>query len=131
MNLQPLLEADKAIQIHLATIAVAVLATLAILIAKKGTRFHKTAGWLWATMMMTTAIVTLWISEIGGPFGFSPIHLFSLIVAYNVPFAIWSIRRGNVRAHRNAMLGVAIGGIGIAGAFTFIEGRLMHAVLFG
>lgn len=131
MNLQPILDAPDAIQIHLATIAVAVAATIAILIARKGTRFHKAVGWVWSTMMMTTALVSFWISEIGGPFGLSFIHIFSVVVAYNVPFAIWSVRRGNIAAHRNAMLGVAIGGIGIAGAFTLMQGRLMHDVFFG
>ena len=131
MNVQPILEASLAIQIHLATVSLAVLATLAILFARKGTAFHKTAGWIWSTMMMTTALVSFWISVIGGPFGFSFIHLFSLITLCSVPYAIISIRRGNLRAHKGAMLGVAIGGIGIAGAFTFMEGRLLHAVFFG
>lgn len=130
MNFQLILDAPQALQIHLATILLAIIATVAILIARKGTRFHKSVGWVWATMMMTTSLVSLWISEIGGPYGFSFIHIFSLIVIYNVPYAIISVRRGNIAAHRNAMLGVAIGGIGIAGFFAMQRGRLMYDVLF-
>ena len=63
MNLQPILDAPDAIQIHLATVGLAMLATVAILIAKKGTSFHKAAGWLWATMMMTTALVSFCLEK--------------------------------------------------------------------
>ena len=39
--------------------------------------------------------------------------------------------RGNVRGHRNAMLGLYLGGIMIAGTLAFMPGRIMHAVVFG
>lgn len=129
MNVTPILAAPDAIQIHLASIAVAIVATLAILPLKKGTTFHKSAGWVWATAMMTTSIVSFWIDETGGPYPFSWIHLFSVIVIFNVPYAIWAIRRGDLVGHKRAMLGVALGGIGIAGFFAMQRGRLMWDVL--
>jgi uncharacterized membrane protein len=48
-----------------------------------------------------------------------------------VVFAIYGAKTRNIRLHKRAMLGVYIGGILIAGAFTFVPGRIMHAVLFG
>ncbi len=131
MDLQPLIEAPQAIQIHVATILLAVLATIAILIARKGTVLHKTTGWVWSTCMMVAAIVSFWIHELDTAYWFSWIHILSVVVIVNIPYAIWSIRRGNVTAHKTAMIAMVIGGIGIAGAFTFMQGRLMHEVLWG
>ena len=131
MTLAPIFAASDAVQIHLATIAVAILATGAILVARKGARFHKTMGWIWATAMMITAVVTFWINSFDMSWGVSWIHIFSVVVLVNVPYAILSVRRGNVVAHKSAMLGLAFGGLGVAGAFAFGQGRLMHAVFFG
>lgn len=131
MNLDPILTAPLAIQLHLATIVVALLATAIILPMKKGTSLHRVTGWIWAISMVSTAIITFWISTIDVFFGFSPIHVFSIIVLYNVPYAIISIRRGNVSAHKAAMLGVTVGALGIAGLFTLLPGRIMGEVFFG
>ena len=128
MNPTPSIEASPAIQLHLATIAVAVAATLLILPLKKGTRVHKLVGWVWAVSMMATALISLGINTLGSPIWLNPIHVFSFVVLFNVPYAIISIRRGNVTAHRAAMLGVTIGALGIAGAMTFLPGRIMWEV---
>jgi uncharacterized membrane protein len=39
--------------------------------------------------------------------------------------------RHNVAQHRRAMIGIFVGALVIAGAFTFLPGRIMHAVAFG
>lgn len=62
--------------------------------------------------------------RIGGHFGF--IHLFSLLVLYSVPAAYFHARQGNITKHRQKMVGLYIGGILIAGAFTFMPGRLLN-----
>ena len=40
-------------------------------------------------------------------------------------------RRHNVRRHRITMLWLFAGALVIAGLFTFMPGRIMHAVVFG
>ena len=45
--------------------------------------------------------------------------------------AIQGGRTHNIPQHRLAMLSVYIGGILVAGGFTFFPGRIMHAVVFG
>src|SRR5262245_34358826 len=40
-------------------------------------------------------------------------------------------RGHNADRHRRAMLGIFTGAMVIAGAFTFLPGRIMHAVAFG
>lgn len=131
MTLEPLFITSPAIQIHVTTIAVAVIATLLILTSRKGTNLHRTLGWIWVSCMMTTAIVTFWIGQSDAPLGLSPIHLFSVLTLISVPRSILAIRRGNVAAHRSAMIGVVIGGLGLAGFLAFLPGRLMWSIVFG
>lgn len=81
-------------------------------------------------LMLLTATVTLFMSaEVGSKvldhFGF--IHLFALLVFYSVPAAYIAIRKGDIKKHRMNMLGLYFGGLVIAGAFTFVPGRLLHS----
>ena len=115
---------------HIATIVIALIATAIILPMRKGTRLHRATGWVWATSMIVTAIVTFWINSFDFAFGFSPIHIFSIVVLFNVPYAILSARRGDIAAHKNAMIGTVVGALGIAGLFTFTPGRIMWEVFF-
>lgn len=127
MNFDPILAAPPATQLHILAILVALAATALILPLRKGTRLHRRAGRLWAGAMMLAALSSFWIGN-----GFSWLHILTLVVLFNVPYAIWSIRRGNVAAHRASMLGVVIGGLGIAGGFALAApGRILHAALFG
>ncbi|MGB0505551.1 MAG: DUF2306 domain-containing protein [Pikeienuella sp.] len=130
MNLAPIFSASGAVQIHLATVFIALFLTFIILPMKKGTKLHKFLGRIWVICMLTTAIVTFAINSFDSPIGLSPIHLFSILVLFSVPFSIYSIRKGRVSAHKKAMMGVIIGGLGIAGAFTLSPGRLLWEVLF-
>ena len=45
--------------------------------------------------------------------------------------AVYAARRHRVAAHRRAMTGMFVGGLIVAGAFTFLPGRLMWAIFFG
>ncbi len=131
MTLAPLLGAPPVIQIH----AFAAIAAFAIgmvqLAAPKGTIPHRIVGWSWATLMLTVAVSSLFIHTIRmwGPW--SPIHLLSLLVLTTLPLAIWQARRHDVRRHRQAMLMLFTGALVIAGGFTLLPGRIMHAVVFG
>jgi uncharacterized membrane protein len=80
--------------------------------------------------MAITAISSLFIMEINdGAFSF--IHLFSGWTLVALPMGIYAIRRRHLRGHRGAMAGTFFGGLIVAGAFTFIPGRLMWAIFFG
>ncbi len=130
MNLTPILTASPAIQLHIITVIVALITTALILPMRKGTRLHRLVGRVWAATMILTAITTFWINSFDFAWGFSPIHIFSLVVLINVPYAIISIRRGDVEAHKRAMIGTVVGALGIAGLFTFTPGRIMWEVFF-
>jgi len=131
MSLAPLLNASFAIQLHAFAAMAAVLLGLLQFTRRKGTFSHRTIGWIWALLMLAIAISSFWISEIKlwGPW--SPIHLLSIFVLFNVPFAVWLAHRHNVSGHRRWMTGIFVGALMIAGIFTFVPGRIMHAVIFG
>jgi uncharacterized membrane protein len=81
--------------------------------------------------MAIVAVSSFWIHEIRllGPW--SPIHLLSIMVLGLLPVAVVAARRHNVSRHRKTMIGIFTGGLVIAGLFTFLPGRIMHAVVFG
>jgi uncharacterized membrane protein len=64
-----------------------------------------------------------------GPF--SPIHLLSLFTLAMLPLAVLHARNHRVERHRKAMTSIFVGALVIAGAFTLLPGRVMHAVVFG
>jgi uncharacterized membrane protein len=48
-----------------------------------------------------------------------------------LPLAVVHARRHRVDRHRNAMTAIFVGALVIAGLFTLMPGRIMHAVVFG
>ncbi|HEY2033463.1 MAG TPA: DUF2306 domain-containing protein [Rhizomicrobium sp.] len=135
MTLLPLLHAPLAVRIHVATVVpAAIIGTWLIFFSGKGMPWHRALGYTYLTLMSFTAITTLWIHQLmpNGPFfGLSPIHLLIPLVLFGVYSALQGARTHNIARHRYAMLSVYIGGILIAGGFTFVPGRIMHAVVFG
>ena len=99
--------------------------------APKGTLPHRTIGWIWVLLMFAVAISSFWIHEIRLVGPFSPIHLLSIFAPIMLVLAVLSARRHNVSAHKKAMASIFFGALVVAGAFTFMPGRIMHAVVFG
>ena len=62
----------------------------------------------------------------------SPIHLLSVFAPIMLVVARRGRPRGHrVRAHRITMISIYAGALLLAGLFTLVPGRIMHAVLFG
>ena len=131
MSLQPLLDAAPAIQVHAFAAMAAFALGLVQLTAPKGTLPHRTLGYIWVALMLVICVTSFWIHDlrVWGPW--SPIHLLSIFTLGSLPFAILHARRHRVRQHRNAMITLFAGALLIAGFFTFVPGRIMHAVAFG
>ena len=131
MNWSLLIEAPLAIKVHLATVLPAfAIGTWQIFLSHKGSPTHRALGFLYLSLMTVTAITTFFIRSIGAG-SLSPVHLFIPLTLFGVFGALWNIRRGNIKGHRNAMLGLYWGGLMIAGALTLLPGRLLHRVFFG
>jgi uncharacterized membrane protein len=134
MSLTPLLSAPAVIQIHAFSAFAAFVLGLVQFTAPKGTIPHRTLGWIWVALMVVVAISAIFIHDPRVPAiwgNFSPIHLFVIVTLVGVPRAVWYARGHRVSAHAKTMYGVFIGALLIAGAFTFLPGRIMHAVAFG
>ncbi|MEH2608582.1 DUF2306 domain-containing protein [Bradyrhizobium sp. AZCC 1693] len=131
MSLAPLLEAPGTIPLH----AFAAMAAFALGIvqfaAPKGTLPHRTIGWIWVLLMFAVAISSFWIHEIRLVGPFSPIHLLAIFTPIMLVLAVLHARRHNVSGHKKAMMSIFFGALVIAGLFTFLPGRIMHAVVFG
>jgi uncharacterized membrane protein len=80
--------------------------------------------------MATVAVSSFFIRTIN-PGSFSLIHLLSGWTLIALPMGIRHVRSGRVRAHGRTMAALFVGGLIIAGAFTFLPGRLMWAAFFG
>ena len=122
--------APAIIRLHIAAAVFAFLIGSVILIGVKGTALHKALGWSWIVCMGTTAVSSLFIKVIN-PGHWSFIHFLSGWVIIALPMAVVAIKRKNVKMHRRLMTGLFVGGLVIAGAFTFVPGRLMFQVFFG
>jgi uncharacterized membrane protein len=131
MDISPLVHAPVAIRIHLLTVLPAfAIGTWQIFFSVKGSHLHRVFGFAYLALMTITAGATFFIRSAGnGHLG--PIHLFIPLTLFGVVGALWCARRGDIAGHRRAMLGLYFGGLILAGALTFLPGRLMHQVFFG
>ncbi len=125
---RPVITAPLPVQIHLATVLLALAAGGYLMLGPKGRLVHRTLGWLWSTCMLAAAAASLFIHTTGG---FSLLHILSIVVLTNVPMALYAARRHNVATHSRTMTGVFTGGLLLAGTFAFLPGRLLWQVFFG
>jgi uncharacterized membrane protein len=131
MSLQPLLDAPLAVQFHVATVIPAAILGAFIFLRPKGTAIHRLLGKIWVVLMVGTSVSTFFIHELRMFYGFSPIHLLSIFTIYGCLQSVYFARRGEIRRHMRIMQSVYLGGIVIAGGFTFAPGRIMHEIAFG
>jgi uncharacterized membrane protein len=131
VSLAPLLDAPLAIQPHAFAAMAAFALGLMQLAGRKGTTWHRGRGFVWVGLMLIVAVSSFWIHEIRlwGPW--SPIHLLSILTLASLPGALYYAHTHQVRRHRDAMLGLFLGALVIAGIFTLLPGRIMHKVVFG
>ena len=120
--------------LHLGSLVPAFVIGSYLLLNRKGTSVHKFLGKIYMGLMLFTAFITLFMEALVGPkflnhFGF--LHLLSLFVLYTVPTAYRAIRVGNIKLHKRKMVGLYVGALLVAGAFTLSPGRLIHTWLFG
>jgi uncharacterized membrane protein len=131
VTLAPLLHASPAIQVH-AFAAMTVFALGVVqLSAPKGTLPHRTVGWIWVALMVVVSVSAFFIHELRIWGQWSPIHLLAIFTLAMLPLAVWRAHIHAVAQHRRAMQGLFFGALVIAGLFTFLPGRIMHAVVFG
>jgi uncharacterized membrane protein len=61
----------------------------------------------------------------------SPIQPLAIFTLTALPLAVWYAHNHAVRKHRDAMVSLFIGALGIAAVFTLLPGRIIHAAVLG
>lgn len=101
----------------------------------KGTRVHKIIGWTWVGLVLVAVVTSLFmhrkVQGVPELFGFSPVHLFSLMALIGLPLGIRAARRKDVLRHRAIMVAVFAGALLVAGMFAIAPGRILNSVLMG
>lgn len=131
MNPTPFTNADTILQVHILLSACAIILTISIFALPKGSKHHRLMGRTWVAVMAGIAISSFWIHELRliGPF--SPIHLLSLYVLWNLVGGVRAARAGRIAEHKRTMQSMAITALFVTGAFTFLPGRVMHQIFLG
>ena len=130
MNLHYFFEVSPAIQIHLVAALGALLIAASIFMVKRGRLAHRTLGVSFAILMAITAGSAIFITGLNGDH-WSFIHLFVPLTAIGIFGTLMAMRRRNWSKHKQHARGLIFGALIIPGAFTFLPGRLMHAMFFG
>lgn len=118
------------LQIHIAAAVVALAIGLILLAGIKGSRLHRTLGWVWVLAMATVAISSFFVRDLNGG-ALSLVHLLSGWTIIILPMAVHAARRHEVVKHRGRMTGLFVGALVIAGLLTLFPGRLMWRVFLG
>lgn len=139
MNFEPLLASAWHIQVHaFAALAALVLGAVQFL-APKGTLPHRVLGPIWVALMALVVLTAAFIVRPREPGASFFIH-FSFIHYIFIPLTTFGLVGGLVyilaggpqmKRHAGPFFGLFIGGLVIAGFFTFTPGRIMYDVLFG
>ena len=115
----------------------AIMAMIAIILGgiqlsmKKGGPIHKLLGRIWVGLMVIVATSSLFIHEIKLWGAYSPIHLLSLWTIFSLGLAIYFVRVGNIKRHKQVMIALYFFALILTGFFTFMPGRIMHQILIG
>jgi len=123
------------IYIHLATILPAFVIGTYQMIRKKGTAQHKLLGRIYLVLMLFTAAITLFIPSVVGSWKlfnhFGLIHILSFVTIFSCIGGYLAIKSGNINLHKFFMISLYVGGLLVAGFFTFVPGRLLGDLVFG
>ena len=101
------------------------------LAAPKGTLPHRTIGWIWVGLMAIVAVSSFWIHPLRLGGSWSSLHLPSIFTLVMLPLGVWRAHHHQVADHRRIMISLFCGALIVAGLFTLVPGRIMHAVVFG
>lgn len=130
MTLDPLLAATWPIIVHTMTALGAFVLGIVQLAAPKGTVPHRIVGWAWVALMAVTAASSFLIHEVRQVGLFSWIHILSVVTLASLPAGVLAARRGDIRSHKFTMLSLFCFALVVAGVFTLMPGRILHAVVF-
>ncbi|EHI48867.1 putative membrane protein [SAR116 cluster alpha proteobacterium HIMB100] len=119
------------IPLHALTAMVAIILGGVQFYMKKGGAVHKLLGRAWGGLMGVVCVSSFFIHEIKLWGVYSPIHLLSIWTIVSLGLAIYFVRVGNIKRHKQVMLALYGFALILTGFFTFMPGRVMHQIAFG
>jgi uncharacterized membrane protein len=90
----------------------------------KGDARHRLLGRVWVVLILWTAVTSFWIRHINDG-AFSWLHVLSVVTLVTVTLGVVTARRGNLRAHRNNMVGSWLGACGAMVAAMAVPVRMI------
>ncbi|MBO1112438.1 DUF2306 domain-containing protein [Bordetella petrii] len=131
MSLEPLNSASAMIQVHAWTAMIALALGVIVLLRQKGNTVHRWMGRGWLVVMLVAVLSSFFIHELRTWGAWSPIHILSVVTLVLLVRAYRAIRRRKVALHAGLMKAAFYNALLLAMFFTFMPGRIMHAVVFG
>jgi len=126
-----LISQSQPIPLHAIAAMVAIILGGIQLSIKKGGKTHKLLGRIWVGLMLIVSFSSFFIHEIKLWGLFSPIHLLSIWTIFSVGLAIYFVRVGNIKRHKQVMVSLYVFALIVTGFFTLLPGRVMNQVIFG
>ena len=97
---------------------------------KKGGILHKLIGRTWIGLMVVVSVSSFFIHKIELWGAYSPIHLLSVWTIFSLGLAIYFVRVGNIKRHKQVMIALYGFALLLTGLFTLMPGRVMHQMVF-
>ena len=97
---------------------------------KKGGILHKLIGRTWIGLMIVVSVSSFFIHKIELWGAYSPIHLLSVWTIFSLGLAIYYVRVGNIKRHKQVMIALYGLALLLTGLFTLMPGRVMHQIVF-
>jgi uncharacterized membrane protein len=118
---------SPAVIVHVVAAVSALVVGPAALWTPKGSRWHRTAGHAWVTLMAVTAVSSLFILNFSrlNLAGYTPIHLLVPVTVGGIALAFHALAQGRITTHRFAMRSTYLGACVVAGLFTLLPGRYL------
>uniref|UniRef100_UPI0030F69C46 DUF2306 domain-containing protein n=1 Tax=Hyphomonas sp. TaxID=87 RepID=UPI0030F69C46 len=130
LDISPLLRSPWVLKAHVTGAIASFAIGSFLLLGVKGRRLHRILGYGWVATMSVTAISSFFLVGLNGN-NFSVIHAISAWAVIVLPMGVAAARRHDIKAHRKHMTGMFVGGMAIAGLFSFLPGRMMWSIFFG
>ena len=125
---------EKLLHYHLFLLLISFLIATYIMLTPKNTKKHKKLGSVYMALMLIATLISLFIEARLGPTlfnHFGVLHLLSLFMLYIIPKAYFAARDGNIKLHRNIMIGIYVGTIVVTIVFSLTPTILLNDWVFG
>lgn len=129
IDLSPLLTIPLVLKAHILGAVSSFFIGIVLLQGVKGRTVHRVLGYGWVGTMTVTAVSSFFLVGFNGN-SYSPIHLLSGWTVIVLPMALAAARRRDIRNHARGMTGMFVGGMLVAGLFSFLPGRFMWHLFF-